>query len=350
MTYDKGIPIRNIFYMLSYAFQTLRRNDFASVASEDFKDAADLFAEILCIGLSFQLKQGLYKEYVGRNENMNLLRGKVNIYNTINNIAANKHQLSCDYDDFSENNIYNQILKSTAFIFLKINSVNQKRKDKIKNILPYLDGIDIIDCRFVNWDILNYHRSNRNYEMLIKLCYLFWQDKLMTTNDGSMKMTVFSDENMARLYEKFILEYYKRHHPELSPRAKRIDWAFAENTSKSFLWPELQSDVYLQKDDKTLIIDAKYYCKILTKNQFDKSGIRSANIFQIYTYIGNESVNNSQNVSGMLLYAKTTEQLLPDEVQTFSDGKKIYVKTLDLNQDFEGITQQLENIVDEYFP
>lgn len=32
MTIDKGIFIRNIFYMLSYAFQELRRNNYADIA------------------------------------------------------------------------------------------------------------------------------------------------------------------------------------------------------------------------------------------------------------------------------------------------------------------------------
>lgn len=34
MTNDKGILIKNIYYMLTYAFQTLRRSDFDTVAAE----------------------------------------------------------------------------------------------------------------------------------------------------------------------------------------------------------------------------------------------------------------------------------------------------------------------------
>ena len=64
MTEDKGILIRNIYYMLAYAFQELRKNNYAEVDKEDFDDIYDLFAELLARGISYQLKQGLYKEYI----------------------------------------------------------------------------------------------------------------------------------------------------------------------------------------------------------------------------------------------------------------------------------------------
>ena len=60
MTEDKGILIRNIYYMLTYAFQELRQNNYEDIAKEDFERIQDLFAEILYRGVSVQLKQGLY--------------------------------------------------------------------------------------------------------------------------------------------------------------------------------------------------------------------------------------------------------------------------------------------------
>lgn len=64
MTIDKGIFIRNIYYMLTYAFQELKQNNYEEIAGEEFDEIHDLFAEILLRGISFQLKQGLHKEYI----------------------------------------------------------------------------------------------------------------------------------------------------------------------------------------------------------------------------------------------------------------------------------------------
>ena len=47
MTIDKGIFIRNIYYMLTYAFQELKQNNYEEIAGEEFEEIHDLFAEIL---------------------------------------------------------------------------------------------------------------------------------------------------------------------------------------------------------------------------------------------------------------------------------------------------------------
>lgn len=85
MTSDKGILIQNIYYMLTYAFQVLKQENYKEVAAEEFERIQDLFAAILARGISGQLKQGLYREYVSRQETLPVLRGRLNINETIQN-------------------------------------------------------------------------------------------------------------------------------------------------------------------------------------------------------------------------------------------------------------------------
>ena len=58
MIIDKGIPIKNVYYMLTYAFKELKRNNYEQIAGENFEDIHDLFAEILSLGIAYLLKQG----------------------------------------------------------------------------------------------------------------------------------------------------------------------------------------------------------------------------------------------------------------------------------------------------
>ena len=68
MRKDHGHLIRNVYYMLSYAFQTLEVKAYAEVATEDFPDMQNLFAAILAKGISWQIKQGLSRSYEEKRE------------------------------------------------------------------------------------------------------------------------------------------------------------------------------------------------------------------------------------------------------------------------------------------
>lgn len=50
----------------------------------------------------------------------------------------------------------------------------------------------------------------------------------------------------------------------------------------------------------------------------------------------------------MLLYARTNEDVQPDSEYTMS-GNQIFLKTLDLNQDFKNIANELNGIVQRFF-
>ena len=134
MMKDKSIFIKNIYYMLSYAFTILKQEDYKDVAAEEFENMHNLFAAILAKGISRQLKQGLYREYLDHKENMAVVHGKIDMPGTIRNQLSRKRVLTCEYDNLSENNVLNQIIKTTVTILLRHGRVEQKYKNDLKRI------------------------------------------------------------------------------------------------------------------------------------------------------------------------------------------------------------------------
>ena len=67
-------------------------------------------------------------------------------------------------------------------------------------------------------------------------------------------MDFLDEQRMCRLYEKFILEYYKKHYPKLTVSASQIPWALDDGIGD--MLPVMQSDIHLQKENTVLIIDA----------------------------------------------------------------------------------------------
>ena len=84
------------------------------------------------------------------------------------------------------------------------------------------------------------------------------------------------------------------------------------------------------------------------QSQYDKRTIHSNNLYQIFTYVKNKDVGNTGKVAGMLLYAKTDEEITPDSNFRMS-GNRISVKTLNLNLAFEEIAAQLDKIAESCF-
>lgn len=336
--------------MLSYAFQVLKQSNYESVASENFEMVQDLFAAILVKGVAKQVKQGLYREYITQNETLSVMRGKLDIQGTIKNRIQRRQLLSCEFDELSEDNLFNQILKTTMIHLVRDEGVSADRKIALKKLLVFFDPISTLEPSIIPWERLQYQKNNKNYEMLLNVCYFVMDGMLQTTKSGEYKMAAFSDEHMARLYEKFILEYYRYHHTYLSEvKAAQVKWDLVGENSESMIrfLPVMQTDIFLRLNERVLILDAKYYGKTLQK-QFDKYTLHSGNVYQIYTYVKNQDKKNTGNVAGILLYAKTEEDITPDCMFNIG-GNQIGAKTLDLNKEFKIIASQLNSIAEQYF-
>lgn len=342
------IRIQNIYYMLSYAFQVLNEQGYQSVATEQFENVADLCAAILIKGLSKQLKRGLLKDYIPRREPLTSLRGKLEISETLKTNSIIKRQIVCAYDEFSENAYMNRIIKTTLQ-FLLTAEIDKGRKKEIKKGMVYLNDVDVLAIQSINWN-LRFNKNNQTYRMLISVCYLVLKGLLQTQSDGSTKLMGFlDDQRMSRLYEKFILEYYRKEYPNLRVNASQIPWALDDDFGE--MLPIMQSDIMLSKGNDVLIIDAKYYSHI-TQSQYEVHTLHSANLYQIFTYVKNKDTefgDDPHTVSGMLLYAATDEDKQFDKKKYKMSGNKISVRTLDLNCDFSEIATQLNTIVEEHF-
>ena len=341
------IPIQNVYYMLSYAFQVLNEQGYKNIATEQFNNTAELMAAILAKGIAVQIKRGLGKEYIPKTEPLSTLCGKIDIEESIKTQTMLKKQMICTYDEFSVNGTMNRIIKSTVELLLR-SDISKARKKELRKLMVYFGDVEPIDLYTVNWNI-QYNRNNQTYRLLISICYLVVKGLLQTNSDGTTRLMEFVDEQrMCRLYEKFILEYYRKEYPEITANASQIPWQLDDGIG--VMLPVMQTDIMLTYKEKVLIIDAKYYTHT-TQSQFDTHTLHSGNLYQIFTYVKNKEIElaaQPHEVSGMLLYAKTDEAVLPNNSYMMS-GNKISVKTLDLDCDFSDIANQLNKIVEMHF-
>lgn len=347
-----NIPIRNLFHMLAYAFQALRQGEYERLATEDFEHVHDLLAAILALGIGRQLKQGLHREYVSREEELATLRGKVDVAGTVAARLARRRTIACEYDELSEDNALNQAIKATCLLLIRHGKVKDRNRNALRREMLYFSNVDDVDPARIPWDSFRFSRGDRNYRMLVSICQLVVEGMMLTTREGEHRLAQFiDDQHLHRLYEKFILNYYDQEHPKLSAAAPQIPWALDDG--ESAMLPTMWSDITLMRRDDpscVLIIDAKFYNHSM-QGRFGTRTIHSANLYQLFTYVKNRDAgfgDKPHEVCGMLLYARTNEAVYPDQSYLMS-GNHIEVRTLDLNRDFTEIAATLDGIAEEHF-
>lgn len=339
------IPVRNIYYMLAYAFQTLRENGYKNMAGEEFQNTAELLAAILCRGVSVQVKRGLMRQYMTREEPLSAPRGRLEISESIKTQVIRKKQMVCAYDEFSLDAYPNRIIKTAMVLLLRCNISKQKKKE-LRKLLIFFEVVSTLEPHSINWGI-SYDRNNQTYRMLMGICQLIIKGLLQAAANGTMRMMDYLDgQTMARLYEKFILCYYRQEHPELKVYSPQIDWQVADGYRERL--PIMQTDIVLENPGrgKVLIIDAKYYSHTMQTNTlYSIQTLHSANLYQIFAYVKNWPAAPDTTVAGMLLYAGTDDDIQPAYEYQMGDNL-ISVKTLDLNCEFSDIAAQLDRIAE----
>lgn len=342
------IPVRNIYWMLAYAFSALRGRGYASLACEEFDSADDLLCAILARGMRQQARQGLKRDYVPLREDTRTPRGKVDIAASVKAVSRASGRLVCEHDDFTADNHLNRILK-TAGAHLLASGASRERKAELRRALDCLAGVSALDERQIVWG-QRLDRSSRTYQMLLAVSYLAIHGLVQTEDAGRARLEAFGEDDMAALYERFVREYLRAEHgSKVGVSAPHIPWMLDDGNDS--LLPVMRSDIVLESRDggavRQLIIDTKYYSRVLGE-RYGKQSLHSGNLYQVFAYVKNaeerlrrEGV--AHEVSGMLLYARTDEAAAPCETYRMS-GNSISVRTLDLNQPFEGIRAQLDGI------
>lgn len=335
-----NVVIRNIYYMMAYAFRALDLKQYEKLKTEDFEEVDDLLAAILAIGMAAQQRRGYERGYLPEEEDLLGVRGRIDMRRTARNEMARRQKAHCVYDEFTEDTEKNRILKVTARVLATSENVDPARRRDLKRCLVYMGGVSDIGTSRVDWKRLKYDRNNSGYLMLMSVCYMVLNGLVLSTDAGDKNAASFmDDQELHALYERFLREYFRRHHPAIRVSAKEIDNGI-EN-APSFL-PKLCTDITLEHGKRMLIIDAKCYGRIL-RLHYGSEKLSAANRNQILSYVLHAAYGNDLDVSGMLLYAQTDKDRHIDE--TWAElGHAFHCRTLDLNREFREIASELDGI------
>ena len=217
------IPIRNIYFLLSYAWKYYKPSDIRKIDQKDFNNDTEFFAEIFDLTLAKYVKKGLHRDYIEKKETLKTIRGKVDFNSTVKTLGFKSKKVDCIYDEYSANNPSNQLIYSTIHTVLK-SKINSELKQSIKKKIVFFNGVSKakIDKLLINK--IKPIRGNSFLNFLVNICKYIHYNLGFDENEGKYDLGDFVKKGMAAVFENFVLNFYKSKFPQCEVRSELIKW------------------------------------------------------------------------------------------------------------------------------
>jgi len=334
------IPIRNIYYLLSYAFDYLGRTESQFISNDTFKTSEDLITKLLEIPLTSIDKIGFKKDYYQNSDILSGVKGKLNFSESIKKSYLFNGKSHCEYDEMSFDILPNQILKTTILNLKKSGQVSKENRQVLQRYSALLREITPLVLTKRTFDSLRILHLNPHYKFAMHICFLSFESLSFSSREGSLKSAAFFDneKKMHRLFERFVLKFYEKHLTACTVSSKIFKWE-VDSTDFNFLEriPDLRSDIVIRSSEAKVIIDTKFYKEALTK-YWNTSKFSRYHLSQLMDYMRVSMRTDPISTSGLLLYPTNGIHL---NNSGCIEGFDIRISTIDLSKSWDLIEEEL---------
>jgi 5-methylcytosine-specific restriction enzyme subunit McrC len=342
-----SIPIANLYYLLAYASDVLPMRGYANVGTEPTAKVQDLFARLLIDETNILLRRGFDQGYVEESYDSEVIRGRIDFAESVRRSLLARRVISICVAELTHDVLHNQILKSTILNLAGVKDLDTDLKRQLASTAKAMPGIQEIELSDQVFRRVQLGTNTSAYRFLIDVCAIVYESLLPDEATGTHRFRDFLREDgpMAKLWEKFLLNFYRRHAVGFKVHAKKMSWQGAQEGSSSML-PQLRTDVWLESGDRVIVIDAKYYATAFACDRWDSSRLTliPSHVNQMFAYLFNAKVitHGEKVVSGALLYPlKETPVDTDEKLHDFA----LRAKTIDLTSHWTKIETDLLSVL-----
>lgn len=327
--------------MLCYAWNRTEEVENLNLTGTEGDNLYDLLSLVLCNSVSKLIKKGVYKRYIPINDETYSLKGKINFGESLKKNSFKNGKAFCEFDEFSDDIIHNQIIKATFYNILKCETVDKNIKDKVMKLYHYFDHISSIKLNKASFEKDKIHSNNRHYKLSLDICNLIYKDMIVDEVSGKIYFNYKEEEKLAYLFEEFVRNFYKIHLSDSRVYRENIKWD-AVGDEMDFL-PIMQTDITIKRDNEIIIMDTKYYKNTLASNM-GQDKYHSTNMYQMFSYLKNSEAKGNlyKKSTGILLYPQVDKLL--DNIYNLQ-GHTLKICTINLNDNWREIHNRLLEIV-----
>ncbi len=352
---EHGIPIRNLWHMLLYAWDEVPLNTLRQLTQEEVEEAPTLdalFASLLIKLMQGRLRIGLGRNYVDARQRLAGIRGRIDFGESLKYGTVERGEAVCDFQFYSANELGNQIIRSTLMRLAQTGQFKpetgsvKELRHQLRRLIRDLDGIDLIE---LTPDLIHRQQTrhhDRDYRLMLSICDLILQRQMPGSPEGRATVPALESEALIlyRIYERFVANFYRIHLTDWEVGAqRRLDWHAKERNEHL---PVMIPDLFLQEKSsgQIIVLDTKFTAKSLTENQWGKPIFDSSHLYQLYAYLkSQEHVSVShRTATGILLYPAIRATL--SEKVEFQDHT-LRIETVDLTAPWQEIEKGLIELI-----
>lgn len=280
----EGAVRRRLVQMLACVLDLDVADDRMTELGTQNENLLEILIRRFCDLLFAQVHRGLPRRYLQEENDLAVLRGRLDVTRQFTVLAASPQRLACRYDELSPDIALNRIMKAAVRRLRAVSRFQANQRRLAELALAFADVSDV-PVRLLAWDEVVLDRTNRAWGQLLALARLLLGDRFQTTTSGGTTGFALLFE-MNTLFEEYI---GRRLASALAGSDYKVrlqgprDFALLEEdgvTNRFAMKPDI---VISRGDRRVLVIDTKW--KRL-KNVLDdaKHGVGQADVYQMMAY------------------------------------------------------------------
>ncbi|MBK9713363.1 MAG: restriction endonuclease [Kouleothrix sp.] len=249
------VPLHDLFRMLEYAYdlRSFRLLD-DQFDCQSLEELYERLAGILARKILDRARDGMYRDYVARTEQLPYIAGAVDVVRLARRPwdvqpECTYHEHTVDIDD-------NQILAWALFTITRSGLCTERTRASVRRAYRQLQStVTLTPVRAGDCVGRRYHRLNADYAPLHALCRFFLEHSGPHYEAGEHTMLPFLVD-MARLYEQFVVAWLRAHLPSNITLAAQERYEIDPSSGLAFAIDVVLSDS--RSGAALCVLDTKY--------------------------------------------------------------------------------------------
>lgn len=162
----------------------------------------EILIKLFCDRLIEAVHRGMPRRYVGFEDDLPMLRGRLNVIRQFSTLAATPNRLASRFEELSSDIALNQIMKAAVRKLFQITRAPENQRKLRELGIAYAEVKDV-GIEALRWDQVVLDRTNSRWQELLTLARLLLGNRFQTTSLGANKGFSLLFE-MNTLFEEYV--------------------------------------------------------------------------------------------------------------------------------------------------